>query len=190
METVGELHDLPLQETKKRIVKEHKEAQEAVNQIEILKEQLSESHEQNPQLKSQCIDATNALRKKILENHPGFIVAFDNIDMHLNRRNMTMTDQNKDVHWVNHEMVENRVSGNHLPSEGQCAEILDVPNAQFCPSVDDQRKQRYSYLVLVSRILVDYFDSFSIFKSVCIRHIPHKYTKEMSSPSNKVKKLL
>lgn len=155
-----------------------------------MKKKLSECPGQNPKLQSQCIDASNALRKKILQNHPGFIVTFDNIDMHLNRRNMTMTQQNKDVHWINHEMIENRVSGNHLPSEGQSAEILDVPNANFFPSVDDQRKQRDSYLVLVSCILVDYCDCFSIFKKVCIGHIPHKYTKEMSTPSNKVNKSL
>lgn len=187
METVGELHDLPLQNAKERIVKENQEIKEAVEKIKSMKDQLDESHNQVPKLHSQYIDSVNALRKQKNQSHPGFVVPFDNIDMHLNRRQMTMTEQNKDVHWVNHEMIENRVPGNHLPSDRQSGDILEVPNAQFFPSADDQRKQRESYLILVSRILVDYFEAFSVFKDVCIRHIPHKYTKEMSTHSNKVK---
>ena len=44
-----------------------------------------------------------------------------------------------------------------------------------------------NYVILVSRILVDYFDSFSVFKDVCVRHVPHKYSQEMSVKSRKVK---
>ena len=32
------------------------------------------------------------------------------LDIHLDRKNMTMESENKDFHWVNHQMVENRVS--------------------------------------------------------------------------------
>ena len=44
-----------------------------------------------------------------------------------------------------------------------------------------------NYVILVSRILVDYFDSFNVSKDVCVRHIPHKYSQEMSVKSRKVK---
>ena len=50
--------------------------------------------------------------------HPGFTIAFDNIDLQISRKNMTMSKQNRDVHWVNHKMFINRVSGNDLPNDG------------------------------------------------------------------------
>ena len=78
------------------------------------------------------------------------------------------------------------MSGNHLSTEEE-KDILDIPNIKFLPSVDDQRRQRMNYVVLVSRILLDYFDSFSVFKDVCVHHIPHRYSQEMSVKSRKVK---
>jgi len=88
--------------------------------------------------------------------HPGFSVVFDNIDLELKCKNMSMSKQNKDEHWINHKMVTNRVSGNHLSSNGHKKELLDVPNIQFLPSLDDHNKQRHNYIVIVSRILVKY----------------------------------
>ena len=52
------------------------------------------------------------LKKKEADRHPGFSVAFDNIGMQVKAKNMTMANQNKDVHWINHRMLMNRVSGN------------------------------------------------------------------------------
>ena len=49
-----------------------------------------------------------------------------------------MLQQNWDVHWVNHSMVENRVTGNHLLTARE-KDILDTPNIQFLPGVEDQR---------------------------------------------------
>ena len=84
---------------------------------------------------------------------PGFIVALDNIDIHLEWREMTMSAQNRDINWVNHEMVQNRVSGNHLDCQGPKAHIGDVPNIKFLPDIHDQSRQRLNYVILVSRIL-------------------------------------
>ena len=134
----------------------------------------------------ESINARKELTELQKSCHRGFVITFDNIDFHLSRRNMSMSEQNRDVHWINHGMVENRVSGNHLLTARE-KDILDIPNIQFLPSVEDQRRQRMSYVILVSRILVDYFDSFNVFKDVCVRHIPHKYSQEMSVKSRKVK---
>ena len=48
-------------------------------------------------------------------SHPGFVVAFDNIDLLLQRKDMTMSAQNQDVHWVNHEMVINSILFTTVP---------------------------------------------------------------------------
>lgn len=37
--------------------------------------------------------------------HPGYAIPFDNVDIRIERRQMTKTSQNMDCHWVNHLYV-------------------------------------------------------------------------------------
>lgn len=75
-----------------------------------------------------------------------------------------MSAQNKDIHWVSQEIVQNRVSGNNLDSQNPKANIQGVPNKPFLPDANDQNEQRLNYVILISRT----------------RHIPvpNKYSKE------------
>jgi len=98
---------------------------------------------------------------------------------------MTMSNQNSSHHWVNHKMVINRVSGTQTLKKKQ-PDLLDVPNQSFMPSITEMQNQRLDYIVLVSRILVEYFTALSHFKDSVLQHIPHKYSKEMSKQSTKV----
>ena len=118
--------------------------------------------------------------------YPGFVISFDNLDFQLQRKSMSMQSQNRDFHWVNHQMVENRVSGALLDSKQPKANLQELSNLKFLPTIEDQQKQRSNYIILTSRILVQYFDALEPLKEACIYHIPHKYTKEMSQKSNKV----
>ena len=133
--------------------------------------------------------ANASLKEHRMACHPGFTIAFDNIDLEINRKNMTMSQQNRDIHWVNHKMFVNRVSGNSFPADGPRCDLSTVQNSNFLPSVIDQQRQRFNYIILVSRILVQYFDAYEPLRDVCIQHIPHKYSKEMSEQSTKVNKL-
>ncbi len=190
LEAIGQSHDVRLHEVKDIIVNEHKAVEkkkQEVNELKaILAEQNVQSKHQEESVSSKLKKATTELKDAQRKCHPGFLIAFDNIDFHMKRRSMTMTSQNRDIHWVNHVMIENRVSGNHLSSEEPKADIHDIPNIVFLPSVVDERQQRLNYVVLVSRILSDYFDAFAEFKDVCVKHVPHKYSKEMSEKSDKV----
>ncbi|XP_044182039.1 uncharacterized protein LOC114948366 [Acropora millepora] len=82
-------------------------------------------------------------------------------------------------------MVENRVSGVHLDSLQPKANLQDVSNLKFIPSIKDQQQQRTNYIILTSRILVQYFKVLEPLKEACIQHIPHKYMAEMSQKSKK-----
>ena len=66
------------------------------------------------------------------------------------------------------------------------APIEDVPNITFLPDVDDHNTQRLNYIILISRILVSYFDCFAPFQDVCVYNIPHKYSMEQATKSVKV----
>ena len=117
--------------------------------------------------------ANEALKDHQISCHPGFTFAFDNIDLEIQRKNMTMTMQNHDFHWVNHLMFLNSVSGNPLPNQAPQQDLLTVSNMTFLPSANDQLKQRFNYIVLVSRLLVQYFDAFQPLKDACVQHTPH-----------------
>lgn len=52
---------------------------------------------------------------------------------------MTMDSQNKDFHLVNHQMADSRVSGAMLDSSAPKADLLDVCNLTFLPSMEDQK---------------------------------------------------
>ena len=115
--------------------------------------------------------------------HPGFAVIFDNIDLEIKTKNMTMSNQKTSHHWVNHKMVINRVSGMNTLKKSP-PDLQDVPNQSFMPTIPEMQSQRLDYIV--SRMLVEYFAALSPFKDVVTQHIPHKYSKEMSKKSTKV----
>jgi hypothetical protein len=182
MDTLGEEHDIELKVAQKRICKENCETRN-------LEKNITDGLQVDQSVESSQIKE-NMANDKLTEYkatcHPGFSIVFDNIDLEIRRKDMTMANQNQDVHWVNHKMVQNRVSGNQLPWQGPKQELMDVPNIKFLPNMQDHKKQRHNYIVLVSRILVSYFDCFEPLKDSCIQHIPHNYTKEMNQKSEKV----
>lgn len=179
-------HDSPLKAAKQRIsegnVKLKQRTERAVSAVHVFSNTCTEGCT----LLQSVSQANSSLKEQKMACHPGFTIAFDNIDLEINRKNMTMSKQNRDIHWVNHKMFVNRVSGSFLSSEGPKCDLTTVQNSTFLPSVLDQQRQRRNYIILVSRMLVQYFDAYEPLRDVCIQHIPHKYSKEMSQKSTKV----
>ena len=187
LDVLAAKHDQPLKDAKETIAAENSKLKE-------LKEQAARvAHVCSGTCLEQCFQgqvasqAKESVKQHQMACHPGFTIAFDNIDLEINAKNMTMSKQNRDVHWVNHKMFVNRVSGNYLAHEGPRCDLSLVSNCSFLPSVTDLQRQRFNYIVLVSRVLVEYFDALKPLKDVCIQHIPHKYSKQMSEKSTKVK---
>ena len=58
-----------------------------------------------------------------------------------------------------------------------------VSNDMFIPSAADSDALRSEYIVLVARVLVQYVPCLRIFQDYVPSHIPHKYSNEMSKPS-------
>ena len=188
LDTLGENHDSYLKQTRERITKENED-------LHLLKEKINSlnnvhSSHLSSVSTSNCSGELSALRKQAFEleksSHPGFVISFDNLDIQLQRKNMSMESQNRNYHWINHQMIENRVSGAHLKSKGPKANLEEVSNLKFLPTLDDQQRQRSNYIILTTRILVNYFDALAPLKDACILHIPHKYTSEMGQKSKKV----
>ena len=186
MSTLGEDHDIILQKMKQSI--SHRQTQ--IKQTLYKRDEMAQACKQIDHVcVADCRVVHSNINKTIkdLKNsaNPGYNISYDNIDIRHERRHMSMADQNLDIHWVNHRCTFNRVSGNHLSTDPGPG-VLKVPNISILPSLDEQKMQRQNLIVLVSRILVQHFSALSSLESVCIRHIPHKYVKEMSMKSEQV----
>ena len=145
------------------------------------------SSNEHPCTQQRADHATKAkceLKQAKKNMHPGFAIAFDNIDGKRACRHITKDNQNLDFHWVSHKIIMNRVSGGCL--ETLTRDITSLSNLKLFPTVDDQKFQRHNYTVLVSRVLVEHLDSFSALKDVCVFHIPHKHSNEMAKKSEVV----
>ena len=191
LDSLGESFDRPLKAAKERISRENLKTKELQERASAASHVCSpDSCAEECPAQNLSIQAKQSLKEHKVSCHPGFVIAFDNIDLEIPRKNMTMAKQNRDVHWVNHQMFLNRVSGNLLSNEAPQQDLQTVPNVTFLPNASDQLRQRFNYIVLVSRMLVEYFDAFQPLKDACMRHMPHKYSKEMSQKSVKVNTLL
>ena len=105
-----------------------------------------------------------------------FKIVLDNIDLRIATRDMTCDRQNKDIHWVNHSAIKNRVTvGNR-----EQVELSQLENCKLLPTATDHEKLRKDFTHLVSRILVDNLPCMQFLQSVAVKHIPHQYSKEMT----------
>lgn len=120
------------------------------------------------------------------ELSPGFRFPFDNFDIRQNVRDMTEDNQNKDIHWVNHNAVQNRESGNHLCNNLPICDINDRDNVKLLPSSTDHILQRENYITLVGRVITQEIPYLKFCQDSFPQHIQHLHSKEMSRKSEKV----
>lgn len=186
LDELGENHDVDIVQAKQQISNQNRDLKTALEKCNA----VVSRHASHTHCSTKCHDEIqSALREKCelkKAAHPGFVISFDNLDIHLDRKNRTMESQNKDFHWVNQQMVKNRVSGAMLDSSAPKANLLYVCNLKFLPSMEDQKCQRLNYSILCSRILVNYFDVLAPLADACIQHILHKYSNELSQKTKRV----
>lgn len=92
MEALGESHDACLQDIRSRITTEKTLLENKNKEFQQLREQLLNDGDRKL-ISPQSINARKELTELQKSCHPGF----DNIDFHLSRRNMSMSEQNRDV---------------------------------------------------------------------------------------------
>ena len=157
MDVLGENHYLALNEANSRIASEI----DAVMTEEQQHASSGTCRQAPSDLFTSC-SVCQTIKASKVKLHPIFIVAFDNIDIRQERRQMTLSAQNQDIHSVNHEIIQNKVSENSLDAQHPKANHQDVPNITFLPDANDQSRQRLNYVILDSRVLVTYFDCRSL----------------------------
>ena len=118
----------------------------------------------------------------------GWKIPFDNFDIYQRVRGMSEDNQNKDLHWIKHLKVTNRVSGNHLPDDRPiCEFVADVDNNKMLPTIPEHLAQRNDYITLIERAPMEEIPYLAFCKVAVVSHIPHRHQREMALKSEKVR---
>lgn len=123
-----------------------------------------------------------------IDNHAlslnsGYKLVFDNIDKNIKPRYMRSDSQTLSLHYVQMYGVKDRVDYSTYSSLKQTEANL----YSILPGLNDYELIKNDFVVVVSRIIQDNLAFFGDdFKNLVVQHIPHKYSKEMSTKSEVV----
>ena len=98
---------------------------------------------------------------------------------------MSASSQNNSIHWFNLNAVKNRVLANHLSNDNLVKSVLEVENAEFLPSPEDN--EVYVHITaLETRVVVRNIPALSQLKDIVVKHIPHEYSDVVKEKSDQV----
>lgn len=118
-----------------------------------------------------------------------FRLVGDNIDLMVHARIQSQQHENRSIHWTQQYAVLNRVQETSLDTKRPRKSLKEVQLIDLLPNQSVQGRLKQRWAVLVSRIVCRYLPAFQHQRDVVIWHIPHRYSKEMSSKSQTVSKI-
>ena len=197
LDRLGEDFDKPLQEWKDSITRhfeKYNKTGHEIQKLENTKKELVQSAAAIEDISQQItamdehLSNLSAEKRELEELRPtSFSIVLDNVDLRVLASNMTSDDQNKDFHWCNHNAYRDRVNPTHLNDNDPIADLQNVPNSTFLPSLTDQNSLQNDFTVLIGRVLVENVPAFSIFKDVIPLHIKHAYSENMKQKTETVR---
>jgi len=129
----------------------------------------------NEQPTQQCVYAVDP---------EGYIIVMDNLDCLVHVRNMTLENQDREHHYINAIAVKDRVSFPHLDDNVPQAELRDIPNSQFLPSLEENETYKDDFVHQTAYIITKHMPSFNrLFWGLAPRYFKHEYSAQMSKKS-------
>lgn len=120
-------------------------------------------------------DLTEKVRKEISTGKE-CRVFFDNLDFRILVNIELKNHRNSDIHWMAQYVTFDRVPSNHLDDSRPLIQSLDgFDNINYLLSSSETEKLRKDYIVLVIRVLVEFFDFMKVLESAVPCHIHHRY---------------
>ena len=111
----------------------------------------------------------------------------DNCDLFLVSRHQSLSHQNQSFHWALHFAVKSRTKRDpNLNFTNPQREIKDIPMSQLLPSKLTVDALTGTFPHIVARVVTKYMPAYKKFKATVLHHLPHKFTEEMSKPSQQV----
>ena len=109
---------------------------------------------------------------------------FDNFDFKLLANIILTNHRNSDYHWITQYFTFSRVSSAGLDDTKPLVEDINAfPNSNYLLSKEELQMFRNEFIVLVSRVLVEFFPCINSLKPLIPKHIKHCYSDEMSKKS-------
>ena len=102
---------------------------------------------------------------------------FDNFDFKVLANIILTNHRNSDIHWITQYFTFNRVSSSLVQ------DMNAFENSNYLLSNEELQMFRREFIVLVSRVLVEFFPCLNPLKSLVSKHIRHQYSDEMSKKS-------
>ena len=85
-------------------------------------------------------------------------VVFDNFDFRILTNIILRNHCNSDMHWIAQYVTFDRVPSSHLDdSKPVVPDIKDFDNVNYLMSKTKLDQQRYNYIILVARVLIEFF---------------------------------
>ena len=157
----------------------------------VVVKKLGEKHDQKvlDWVAGQVLDPGFILHSQLISR---YILQGDNYDTTVRARDMRMDNQNKSLHYFNTYAAKDRPDFYKLNSDHKATskDIKSAPTSTFLPTMEDCKKVRDNYVVLVSRVLVDHLTFLHPLKKCVPCHVVHKYSNEMSKKSEIVSPLI
>ena len=110
----------------------------------------------------------------------------DNLDKKVGVRDVRTDHKGSMVHMYSLLAARSRLPPLDLSRTGQVADVMSLPWQSFLPSQGDVDSVRNNLVVLVSRLLAQYFKCLSPLSKSVPKHIKHKYSQQMSTKSEVV----
>lgn len=121
----------------------------------------------------------------VLKENPSMEIraTFDNCDFKV-LTNVILKNNNADFHWITQYVTFDRVSSAGLDDTKALVDgISTFSNSNYLLSKDELQLFRKEFIVLVSRVLLEFFPCLHTLDSLTPKHIRHGYSEEMAKKS-------
>ena len=119
-------------------------------------------------------DLTSVIKAKI-DSGLEMRVVFDNFDFKILANILLRNHRNSDMHWIAHYVTFDRIPSRHLDdSKPIVPDVKDFANVNYLLNKKELRKQRADYIILVARVLLQFFPALEPLKDSVPEHIPHR----------------
>lgn len=119
-------------------------------------------------------DLTSVVKAKI-ESGLEMRVIFDNFDFRVLANILLRNHRNSDMHWIAQYVTFDRVSSTHLDdSKPIVPDVMDFLNINYLLSKNELDQQRADFIVLVARVLLEFFPALQPLNDAVPSHISHR----------------
>lgn len=117
---------------------------------------------------------TTVIKAKV-ESGQDMRVVFDNFDFRVLANIILRNHRNSDMHWIAQYVTFDRVPSQHLDdSKPIVSSIKDFDNSNYLMSKAELEQQRNDFIILVARVLLEFFPALEPLRDVVPFHILHR----------------